>query len=232
MNQNNQRTKHLSLAKVIISLFMTLLVWTVVTNAWNYTELLFHAQPGSWTNYIYGFFSRFVWAAPAIALLHFYKNEIPTDWKHLFTNKPDMKPFIISVVVIVSYNVGSMFYNHGGLWINPDFHFLKHFTMFIMVGFAEELVYRGWGLNALSAFVSERKANVISTIFFILVHLPAYFIKLYLDGTFPAAAIAVQCAFALVLGLLFGYLYRKGKSLWSCMFVHFLSDFLGVMLIN
>ena len=101
-----------------------------------------------------------------------------------------------------------------------------------MVAFVEELVYRGWGLNALSAFVSERKANVVSTIFFILLHLPAYFIKLFLGSTFPTAAVATQCTFVLVLGLLFGYLYRKGKSLWSPMLVHFLGDFLGVMLIG
>ena len=125
-----------------------------------------------------------------------------------------------------------MFFNHGGLWINPDFSFLKHFPTFLMVAFVEELVYRGWGLNALSAFVSERKANVVSTIFFILLHLPAYFIKLFLGSTFPTAAVATQCTFVLVLGLLFGYLYRKGKSLWSPMLVHFLGDFLGVMLIG
>nr|WP_297935269.1 CPBP family intramembrane glutamic endopeptidase [uncultured Lachnoclostridium sp.] len=119
-----------------------------------------------------------------------------------------------------------MIFNHRGLWINPNFSFLNHFPTFLMVSFAEELVYRGWGLNALSAFVSERKANVVSTIFFIVLHLPAYFIKLFLGSTFPTAAVATQCAF--VLGLLFGYLYRKGKSLWSPMLVHFL----GVMLIG
>ncbi len=232
MNNAQQRIHHLSLVKIIISLIMSILIWTVITNAWGYTKLLFGAQTGSWINYIYDFFSRFIWAAPTIALLWLYANDVPTTWKELFTNKPHMKPFIITVAILILYNFGAMLFNHGGLWINPNFRFLKHFPMFIMVAFAEELVYRGWGLNALSAYLSDKKANLVSTIFFIVLHLPAYLIKLYLNGTFPIATIATQCSFVFVLGLLFGYLYNKGKSLWSPMIVHFLADFLGVMMIG
>lgn len=232
MDIKQQRINRLSLTKVIISLIMTILLWTLVTNAWGYTKLLFDAKGGSWVNYIYDFFSRFVWAVPIIVLLRLYANDVPTTWKQLFTNRPHLKPLIIAVVIIVIYNFGAMLFNHGGLWVNPNFRFLKHFPTFIMVAFVEELVYRGWGLNALSSFLSEKKANVVSTIFFVLLHLPAYIIKLFLVGTFPIAAIATQCTFALVLGLLFGYLYRKGKSLWSPMLVHFLANFLGVMIIG
>lgn len=232
MDNTRQRINRLSLAKVVISLIMTILLWTLVTNAWGYTKLLFDAQTGSWINYTYDFFSRFIWAAPMIVLLRLYANDVPTTWKELFTNKPHMKPLIITVAIIILYNFGAMLFNHGGLWVNPNFSFLKHFSTFIMVAFVEELVYRGWGQNALSAFLSERKANLVSNIFFVLLHLPAYFIKLYLNGTFPVAAVATQCAFIFVLGLLFGYLYRKGKSLWSPMIVHFLADFLGVLMIG
>lgn len=232
--ENSAQTKvqKLSLRKVIISLLMFILLWTVVTNAWNYTELLFGAQRGSLVNYIYDFISRFVWAVPAIILLKLYAKNIPTTWKQLFTNKLHMKSFIVAVTIILIYTVAAMFVNHGGFWVNPTFSFFKHFPTFVMVAFVEELVYRGWGLNALSAFVSERKANIISTIFFVLLHLPAYFIKFYLTGTFLIAAVAAQCVFVLILGLFFGYLYRKGKSLWSPIIVHFLADFLSVMIIG
>jgi len=232
MKNVQQKTNSLSLAKIIISQIMFLLLWTIVTNAWGYSQLLFGASTGSWGNHLYNLFSRIVWVAPSIILLQIYKKEIPTTLKNLFSNKPNMKPFIISVAVIVVYHLGAMFYIHGGFWINPELNFFKHLLMFVSVGFVEEMVYRGWGLNAFTKYFSERKANFISNIFFILLHLPAYFIKLYLTGTFPIAAVATQCAFVLVLGLLFGYLYRKGKSLWSPMIVHFLTDFLSVMMIG
>ncbi len=200
-NSTQQKAYQLSFRKVIISLIMFVVLWAMVTNAWNYTRLFFGTQRGSLINYIYDFISRFLWAVPAIILLKLYAKDIPTTWKQLFTNKPHMKPFIITVAIIIIYTLGAMFFNHGGFWINPTFNFYKHFPTFVMVAFVEELVYRGWGLNALSAFVSERKANIISTILFVLLHLPAYFIKLYLTGTFPIAAVATQCVFVIVLSL-------------------------------
>ena len=232
MNRTNDKIHHLSFAKVIISLIMTIVLWAIVTDAWGYSRLLFAAQSGSWTSYAYGFVSRFVWAIPAIFLLRLYTREVPVTLKQLFKNKPHMKSLLVTVAVVVIYNFGAMLVQHGGLWMNPSFSFVKHFTMFIMVGFAEELVYRGWGLNALSLFLSERNANLVSNLFFVILHLPAYFIKLYLNGTFPVAAIATQCVMVFILGLLFGYLYRRGKSLWSPIIVHFLADFLSVMLIG
>ncbi|MDO4554516.1 MAG: CPBP family intramembrane metalloprotease [Lachnospiraceae bacterium] len=220
-----------SLITVFYSLLGSILLWAVVTNAWGYTNF-FHASSDSWLVYIFDFCCRFIWAMPAILLLFKYRQEIPTTLKQLFTNKPQMKPFIISVMIIAIYNVAGMFFNHGEVWINPDFHLGKHLFMFVGVAFAEELVYRGWGLNALSTFVSERTANVISTIFFVMVHLPAYMIQYFLYGTFPVETVMIQCVYVFVLGVLFGYLFRKGNSLWSCMTLHFLSDFLGVMLIG
>lgn len=87
MHQSNR----LSLAKVLISLFMTILLWTLVTNAWGYTKLFFGAQGDSLITHTYNFFSRLIWAFPAIALLQRYKDKIPTTWKGLFTNKPHFK---------------------------------------------------------------------------------------------------------------------------------------------
>ena len=117
MNNTRQKIHHLSLGKVIISLILSILLWSLVTNAWGYTKIFFNAEGGSWTNYIYDFFSRFVWAVPAVILLQIYGDDVPTTWKQLFTNKPHMKPLIISVAIIVLYNFAAMFFNHGGLWL-------------------------------------------------------------------------------------------------------------------
>lgn len=225
-------TRKLSLAKVFLSLAGFILLWTIVTDAWNYSEIIFHAGKGSLGKYVYDLMSRFIWAIPAIILIHFYAKDLPTKWNELFSNKPHIKPFIIVLAINTTYIIGSMIYIHGGIWINPNVNFIKDISKFVMVGFVEELVFRGWGLNALSAFMTERRANIVSTVFFVLLHLPAYFIKFYLNGTFPVAAIATQCIMVLVLGLIFGYLYNKGKSLWSPMILHFLSDFLSIMLIG
>lgn len=226
-----QKTKSLSLKHTIMSLVITILLWSAVTNAWGYTKLL-GIEDKSFLVHIFNFVARLVWASYAIFLLIRYKDDVPTKFKELYTNVPKLKPFVITVLAVVVYHICSMFFTHGGLWINPKFNFFKHLFIFAMVAFAEELVYRGWGLNALSKFMSAKKANFISCLFFVILHLPAYIIQYFLIGTFLYQTIIVQCFMVFILGLVFGYLYSKGKSLWSCMVVHFLCDFLSVMMIG
>ncbi|WRS27673.1 CPBP family intramembrane glutamic endopeptidase [Oscillospiraceae bacterium MB08-C2-2] len=226
------KTRKLSLLKVLLSLVGFLFLWAIVTDAWGYSELLFHAEKGTWEKYIFNLVNRLIWAIPAIVLLRLYKEDLPTKWNELFLNKPHKRPFIIAAAVIILYCFAGMLFSHGGIWLNPQFNCIKDFLKLLMVAFAEELVYRGWGLNALSVFMSKRAANLVSTLFFVLLHLPAYFIKFYLIGTIPLAAMAFQCFFVFILGLLFGYLYNRGRSLWSPMVVHFLADFLSIMVIG
>lgn len=225
------KTRRLSYGKVIFSLVISILLWSAVTNAWGYSSLIFGSE-NIYGSFIYNHISRFIWSLMAIVLLKAYSEDIPVKPKELFKNKPDMKPFLITAAAIIAYHIAAMLIYHGGIWINPDMKLFETLSTFVMVAYAEEIVYRGWGMNALSAFVSERKANVISCVFFVILHLPAYVIRLFSGGTISAPAIMTQCAMVFVLGLLFGYLYNKGKSLWSPMAVHFLGDFLSVMMIG
>lgn len=106
-----------------------------------------------------------------------------------------------------------MFVNHGGFWVNPDVLIAREFFKFLMVGFVEEIVYRGWGMNAFSTLMNEKKANLLSSIYFVVLHFLSYFIHWYMDGTFAISSMLSQAIYVLVMGLIFGYLFRKSKSL-------------------
>lgn len=231
MTNKIKKKLYLYPSKIILSLIMFVLLWTLVTDAWGYSKIVF-GEENDWGSYIYGGISRFIWAIPAIAFLRLYSNEIPTKLKALFTNKPSMRPLIISVAVMVAYHFIVMIIMYGGFRINPGFDLSKELFKFVMVAFVEELVYRGWGQNALSEFWETKKAVFISSIFFVILHLPAYFIKFYLHGMLSTAAMLTQVVMVFMLSILFGYLYYKGKSLWSPMIVHFLGDFLSVMMLE
>lgn len=92
------------------------------------------------------------------------------------------------------------------------------------MGFVEETVFRGWGYNSLIPVVSYKKAAVLSTVFFILLHWSAYFIKLYRFGVFDFAGIIGQSTAALFWGFMFCWLLQKGKTLWNPMIAHILYD--------
>ena len=121
---------------------------------------------------------------------------------------------------------------HKGFWFNSQVNPLLEVVKFATVGFVEETVFRGWGYNALARILSDRKAVIISTILFVLLHWPAYFVKLYRFGTFDFAAMLSQSLSAFLWGIILCWLLRKEKSLWNPIIAHGLYDLMSVLLIG
>ena len=221
----------LSLSKIYLSLLGFFLLWTIMTDEWGDAQLLFGTEN---TQLVWGYdvLNRLIWAMLAIVLLFTYRKEIPVTLKQLFTNKSELKPFLLAFIGITIYSLIAMFLNYGRFRLNPEFFFWQTLIKYLTVGFVEELVYRGWAMNAFSKFWPFWKANLVSTFFFILIHFPRYFVRFYLTGNLAFGAMIGQAGFVLICGLLFGYLFHKGKSLCSPMIAHFWVDFLFVLLLQ
>jgi CAAX amino terminal protease family. len=91
-----------------------------------------------------------------------------------------------------------------------------------LIGFIEELPYRGFIFQQLNEWFSLSEAAVISSLLFVAIHLPGW-ISLHLFRT--QAAI-----FIFVFGLLMVALLRYSKSLWAPIVSHSLNDFFSVVL--
>lgn len=96
----------------------------------------------------------------------------------------------------------------------------------IMVGVAEELMFRGVLLNSCIDFFGEnsvsalRKAIVISSSIFGVFHIFNVLIGASLYGS------VIQAINAAILGMLFGAIYiRSGKNIWPCIIAHAIHDF-------
>ena len=100
-------------------------------------------------------------------------------------------------------------YHNTGGWLALV---LNLFTYALLPGIVEELVFRGWILGSLRPF-GERRALVLSALIFGLMH-----------GNLT------QLPFALLLGLLFGFLYLRTGRLWVGMVIHMLNNALSVVL--
>ena len=138
---------------------------------------------------------------------------VKVRFRDLFMHRWHWPSFLITFAGLTLYAVIGMFVNHGGLWLNPDAVIIQELLKFLMVGFAEEIVYRGWGMNALASHMSEQKANLEAVVYFVLLHVPAYFVHWYLEGIFRWQALLNQLVFVVALGLVFGYLFRKNRSI-------------------
>ena len=220
--------RNLTLQNILLSLFSFVILWTVVTDAWGYSDY-FHVSYGS---YIYAYFSRLIWMTPAIWLLIRYSDFLAYNNKKLFSRPILNKSFVIVSSVSLLFVFSSMMIKHQNLWRNSEINFSLEIIKFATVGFVEEIVFRGWGYNALSKVTTDRKAVIFSTMFFILLHWPAYFIRLYRFGTLDFSGLMTQSISAAICGAAYCWLLKKGKTLWNPIIVHAGYDMLCVLLIG
>lgn len=221
--------KQLSLHKILLSLVGFVLLWAIVTDAWGYSDLFFGFEAGC---YIYAYLSRLIWVSPAICLILKFSGFLQTEKKELFSS-PHFNNSLLGVLIVsFSFVLVSMLIDHKGFWVNRETDVILTIIKFIIVGFVEETVFRGWGFNALQKVISEKKAAILSTIFFVALHWPAYFIKLFRFGVFDYTGLLNQRLSALIWGLIFCWLLKRGKSLWHPIIAHAFYDSMMVFFVG
>ena len=221
-----------SCKKIIYTLLGFIVLWTIVTDAWGYSNYFFRNVPHNAGTYIYGYLSRCIWVIPAILLVirHSYKLKLQKD--ELYQHPKFDKQLMIVASLSFADAVVGMLINHKGFWFNRDVVLGLVLAKYIVVGFVEETVFRGWGYNSLANILSHKKAAIISTVFFVLLHWSAYFIKLYRFGVFDFAGLIGQSISALIWGFVFCWLLKKGKTLWNPILAHILYDLMWVLLVG
>ncbi len=205
---------------ILLSLFGFVLLWAIVTDAWGYSSHL--AINGG--SYIYAFLSRLIWVIPAFWLISRHSDFLRFSKNTLFSRPVWNRSFVIVLALSLLIPFVSMFVAHGGFWINLSTGIPLEIAKIMMVGFVEETVFRGWGYNALSAVATDRKATLYSTVFFVLLHWPAYFVRYYRFGTMDWSRWLTQSFAVSLWGVLFCLLLKKGKTLWNPIIVHILYD--------
>ena len=224
--------KELDLKKIILTLIGFIVLWAIVSNAWGYSDYLLKNDTYNIGMYVYGYISRFIWVIPAILLIIKYSNNLYFKAKELFAPPKFNKTLLLVIAISLIYIAISMLIIHNGFHFNSNVNLGLVLLKYIIVGFVEETVFRGWGYNSLAKILSHRKATIITTIFFIILHWPSYFIKMFRFGVFDFAGIIVQSISALVWGFVFCLLLKKGKSIWNPIVTHIIYDLMYVLLVG
>ena len=155
--------KSLSFHAILLSLFGFVLLWAAVSDAWGYSSHL----PLRHGQYLYAYLSRLIWVAPAVWLIVRNGAHLRFPKETLFSRPARDTFFILVLAASLLLPLGEMLVVHGGLWLGPSVVPPLEILKFVMVGFVEETVFRGWGYNALSAVATDRKATLYSTVFFV-----------------------------------------------------------------
>src|SRR4030095_3920047 len=97
-------------------------------------------------------------------------------------------------------------------------------STFLLIGFVEEIPYRGFIFQKLNEWCSFPAAALISSLLFVAIHLPGW-VSLHIYRT-PTAL------FVFVFGVLMVILFRYTNSWWAPIVSHSLNDFLSAVLFH
>lgn len=116
----------------------------------------------------------------------------------------------------------------GNLWGGIDPHYEMPGLAFAMtsmalVGFAEEVIFRGFLFKAMLGNGSEKTAIAVSSVTFGMGHIVNL---LYGQATLDTMA---QMLFGIAVGLVFTLAFHKGGSLWPCIIAHSVIDVASVV---
>lgn len=87
----------------------------------------------------------------------------------------------------------------------------------LLSGVFEEIPFRGLILQQLNEQIAFWKANIISTLIFLVYHFPTWSVAGF-QNLLPS------CFIVIFLGLIWGYVFKKTKSIWTTVIFHTLHN--------
>ena len=98
----------------------------------------------------------------------------------------------------------------------------------LFAGITEEIVFRGFLLEKLRRNIGFRYSNIISSILFVLIHFPVWYMRRILE--FPSILLTMISVFAI--SIFQGYIFHKGESLWSSAISHSINNLLVLAIVS
>lgn len=94
-----------------------------------------------------GIIKNLVWTLPAMLLVHHFSSDVYIKLKEMFCTKVKWLRYLPVFILFTAYVLGSEYLSTGKIEINKDFG-AASIVIVLFVGITEEMVFRGWLLNA------------------------------------------------------------------------------------
>lgn len=148
---------------------------------------------------------------PIFLYLKFKSKVNPLIYLRLLGNT---KRGILIGIVISSVFIILLFYKNGnGVFVFDKLDIKMLWVSGLLVGFLEEIPFRGFILQKLNENMRFWKANTLTTVIFILFHIPTWLINS--NGDIIKSAVNIS-----IVSLVLGYLFKEYKSLWIPIICH------------
>lgn len=222
MTKNRQNLTRISVYYVAL-----LLVWLFV-------EALFHskfiASTDSGTYWFLqngikeGVLKVLIWLVPAIILIRKYRGNLRISLTEMFTNSVRWTHYVPVFIVFTLYIVGGAYLKQG------SFHFAEgliwqQFIYILFVGITEEMVFRGWLLNATVKDAGTKRQwqmIALNAVLFLVIHFPIWIYA----GAFTQNFASFGFLAVMLLSVIFSYTFLKARNIVLPVLLHMYWDFL------
>lgn len=163
-----------------------------------------------------------IWLVPLPFLLQRFGKGNPLHYLKLDTNIS--RGILWGIIAGILYLL--FFLGIDALWgdhrIDLNQSLLTWVSGIILVGFIEELPFRGFILQKLEERFPFIWANAITASLFLLAHFPGWISHHYSPGFY-----LVNVTGVLIRGFFFGWLVKRTDSLWSAIIFHMINNFVS-----
>jgi len=168
------------------------------------------------------FIKLLVWIVPVFLYLKFYDKIDPLSYLKL---KNNIKQGLIGALGLslffISYS-GLRAYLIGNFKLDISLSINTWINGIVFVGLTEEIVFRGFFLKKLWDKLSFKKAMIVSSLLFVCIHYPIWFVK----GKLVFPNLISNSIYVFVIGILEAYVFKKTDSLWACIISHSIHNFI------
>jgi membrane protease YdiL (CAAX protease family) len=178
--------------------------------------------------YSYDVFKLLIWVLPIFAYLKYEKVNVLTYLKLKGqTNNAIKWTILVSLIFIVYQLLGRLAISQE-IRFNLFFGLDKWIKVVLLAGFTEELLFRGFLLQKIAKYIHFEFANIITAIFFLLIHIPGLFVT----HQFPTGIVLKISLFSFlfIFSIIEGYILKKSGSLWACIVIHSINNFMDCSL--
>lgn len=225
VTENNHKNQ--SIVLLLLYVFVLFLVWTIYEM---FIRINLHSESTLLNIIIRNSIKIIVWTVPVLILLKYYYKDSVISYLKLNCNVINGVVWgSIIGLLIVMYNI-TWHYIFGTGKFSFNFGLYRWIHHIILIGFTEEIVFRGFLLQKVKELTGFWLANIISSVLFLLIHFPRWYKDgLLLGGFFNLLSAIV---FAIAFSLLQGYTLKRTKSLWSCMLTHSITNFICIAMVS
>ncbi len=178
-----------------------------------------------------GIIKNLVWTIPAAILVSKYRESCLVSLKDMFTKAAKgWQMWLLIFPIFTLYVVISAFRTHGGIGIVDTFGVDDIITV-IFVGLTEEMVFRGWLLNATVTEDDTPKrqyiAIALNALVFLCIHFPIWISR----GQFISSFTSLGFVSILALSVVFSLAFVRTRNIIIPIALHMFWDLLIFMLI-